>query len=113
MGVVAPFPQHNGPNQVVFIREELSKIMDIYGRMVAAGKWRDYAIVMERDYASFSAFRRSAENPEYRVEKRPSLHMKQGMWALFNENGMILKRGAELSGVLAPLERKLIKAING
>ena len=109
-GTVLAFPGSK-PNQVGFAREELMRILDLYGRMVAAGEWRDYAMDFGRDAASFAAFRRAAERPQARVEKRPSLRNKQGMWTLFGEHGQILKRGHELAGVLAPLERRLVKAI--
>lgn len=109
MGVV-PFPQQ-GQGQVGFDRSELARILDLYGRMVAAGHWRDYAIDLGRDAASFAAFRRTAENPEVRIEKRPSLRARQGQWALFGEGGTILKRGHELAPVLAPVERRLMKLV--
>lgn len=109
---VTPFPlPSSGPRQVGFEREELGRILDIYGRMVAAGHWRDYALDLGLDAAIFSCFRRTAERPEYRIEKRPSLRNRQGMWSLVGEGGQILKRGHELSGVLAPLERRLMKAV--
>jgi hypothetical protein len=85
--------------------------MDLYGRMVSAGHWRDYAIDLGRDAAIFSAFRRAAERPEFRIEKRPALRNRQGMWALIGEAGSVLKRGQELAGVLAPVERKLVRLI--
>jgi len=111
MGEVTPFPHHGQPGQIGFERQELSRIMDLYGRMVAAGHWRDYAIDFHKDAAIFSAFRRTAERPEYRIEKRPALRHRQGMWALIGEAGAVLKRGQELSGILAPVERKLVKLI--
>lgn len=117
MGTVTPFPTSSGrpgrgtPTQIGFERDELNRILDLYGRMVAAGLWRDYAMDFEKDFAAFSAFRRTAERPEYRIEKRPSLRNRQGMWALFNEAGMILKRGHELGPVLAPVERRLLKLV--
>lgn len=98
--------------QVCFDRSELTRILDLYGRMVAAGHWRDYAIGFDRDVASFSAFRRTAERPEVRIEKRPALRARQGMWALVNEQGAILKRGHDLAAILAPLERRLIKLVS-
>jgi len=101
------------PLQTGFARAELMRILDLYGRMVAAGEWRDYALSFTRDYASFCAFRRAAEHPQMRVEKRPALRQKQGMWALFGEQGQVLKRGHDLSGVLAPMERRLLKLIEG
>lgn len=110
MGTVLPFPQGT-PSQIGFDRLELTRILDVYGRMVAAGMWRDYAIELGRDAAVFAAFRRAAERPEYRIEKRPSLRAKQGQWALVGEQGVVLKRGQELAGVLAPLERKLMKVV--
>lgn len=111
MSNVTPFPQQGRPSQIGFDRLELQKIMDLYGRMVAAGHWRDYAIDLGREAAIFSAFRRSAERPEYRIEKRPALRTRQGMWALIGEAGHVLKRGQELPGVLAPVERKLMKLV--
>lgn len=113
---VTPFPrnrsgQPGAPPQTGFDRLELSRIMDLYGRMVSAGQWRDYAIDLNRDAAIFSAFRRSAERPEFRIEKRPALRNRQGMWALIGENGAILRRGQELAGILAPVERRLLKLI--
>ena len=110
-GVVTLFPTQNRPRQVGFDRIELSQILRLYGRMVAAGNWRDYAIDLGRDAAVFSAFRRAAERPEYRIEKRPDLRLKQGMWALVGEGGAILKRGQELGPILAPVERKLMKLV--
>ncbi|MCT2558372.1 DUF2794 domain-containing protein [Tsuneonella sp. YG55] len=111
-GSVVPFPGRV-PNQVGFEREELMRILDLYGRMVAAGEWRDYAMDFTKDYAAFAAFRRTTERPQARIEKRPALRNRQGMWTLFGEHGQILKRGHELAGVLAPMERRLVKAVEG
>jgi hypothetical protein len=112
--IVTPFPlQAARTAQVGFEREELQRILDLYGRMVAAGLWRDYAMDFGRDAASFSGFRRAAERPEARIEKRPALRTKQGMWTIFGEGGQVLKRGHELSGVLFPLERRLLKVVEG
>lgn len=111
MGSVVPFPASGSPSQIGFDRLELTRILDVYGRMVAAGMWRDYAIELGRDAAVFAAFRRSAERPEYRIEKRPALRNKQGMWALVGEHGAVLKRGQELGTILAPLERRLMKVV--
>lgn len=110
--IVTPFPAPSQWRQIGFDRRELTQILNLYGRMVAAGNWRDYAIDLGRDAAIFSAFRRSAERPEYRIEKRPALRLKQGMWALVGEGGAILKRGQELGPILAPVERKLIKLVS-
>jgi hypothetical protein len=112
MGTVHPLPQRGGgPSQTGFERAELSRIVDLYGRMVAAGLWRDYAIDFGPDYAAFWAFRRTAERPEYKIEKRPALRSRQGQWALIGEHGMVLKRGYELGPVLAPIERRLLKLV--
>ncbi|PKP90969.1 MAG: DUF2794 domain-containing protein [Alphaproteobacteria bacterium HGW-Alphaproteobacteria-16] len=109
--VVTPLPVRGAIPQVGFERAELTRILDLYGRMVAAGHWKDYAIQLGRDAAVFAAFRRAAENPEFRIEKRPALRNRQGMWALVNESGAILKRGHELAPVLAPVERRLMKLV--
>lgn len=111
MGTVTPLPLNGRPSQVGFERIELMRILDLYGRMVAAGHWRDYAIQLGRDAAVFAAFRRAAERPEFRIEKRPALRNRQGMWALVNESGAVLKRGHELGPVLAPVERRLLKLV--
>ena len=111
MGTVTPLPLGQ-PAQVGYERIELTRILDLYGRMVAAGHWRDYAISLDADAAIFSAFRRAAERPEYRIEKRPALRGRQGMWALVGEGGTVLKRGHELGPVLAPIERRLMKLVD-
>lgn len=100
------------PEQVAFHRTELGPILTLYGRMVAAGEWRDYGISCLRDVAVFSVFRRTAEIPLYRIEKRPKLRSKQGMYSVVGPNGQILRRGHELKNVLRVLERKLIRAID-
>ena len=109
--VVTLFPTPNRLRQAGFDRIELTQILNLYGRMVAAGNWRDYAIDLGRDAAVFSAFRRAAERPEYRFEKRPDLRLKQGMWTLVGEGGAVLKRGHDLGPILAPVERKLMKLV--
>ncbi len=88
-----PTPSRGRPSQVGYERAELTRIMDLYGRMVAAGHWRDYAMYFGRDAAIFSAFRRATERPEIRIEKRPALRGRQGMWALVADGGAVLKRG--------------------
>ncbi|MAM25033.1 MULTISPECIES: DUF2794 domain-containing protein [unclassified Sulfitobacter] len=100
------------PEQVAFHRTELSLILSLYGRMVAAGEWRDYGISCLRDVAVFSVFRRTAEIPLYRIEKRPKLRSKQGMYAVVGTGGQILRRGHDLAAVLRVLERKLIRAVD-
>ena len=116
MGTVLPFPQRDAggqQQQTGFTRFELNRIVDLYGRMVAAGLGTEYAIAFEPGTAAFWAFRRTAEHPEIRIEKRPALHGRQGMWALIGESGQVLKRGHELGPVLAPLERRLLKVVAG
>ena len=107
-----PFPAPM-PETVSFDRMELGAILSVYGRMVAAGEWRDYAISTLRDVAVFSVFRRTAEVPLYRIEKRPRLRARQGMYAVVGADGQVLRRGAELAQVLRVLERKLIRAVDG
>lgn len=112
MNNITPFPPiHGRGHQIGFDRQELMRIMDLYGRMVTAGHWRDYAIDLGREAAIFSAFRRATERPEFRIEKRPALRHRQGMWALIGEAGAVLKRGQELGPVLAPVERRLMKLV--
>ncbi len=101
-----------GPGtQVQFDRRELDRILSLYGRMVAAGEWRDYAIDFLKDRAVFSVFRRSSEMPLYRIEKHPRLRARQGQYAVVAAGNQVLKRGQELGQVLRVLERKLIKAL--
>lgn len=109
---ILAFPRPRFEQQVGFERAELMRILELYGRMVAAGEWRDYAMDFTREYAAFAAFRRTADVPQMRLEKRPALRQRQGMWALYGEHGQVLKRGHELAGVLAPMERKLVKVVS-
>jgi hypothetical protein len=99
--------------QVRFDRAELGRILTLYGRMVAAGEWRDYAIDFKDDVAVFSIFRRTSEMSLYRVEKRPKLRERQGMYAVIDAAGHILKRGHDLANVLRVFDKKLIKALQG
>lgn len=113
MSTNQPIPLHQpAPDQVVFHRTELNTLMGLYGRMVAAGEWRDYGLSFLREVAVFSVFKRTAENPIYRVEKRPGMRLKQGQFALIGVDGQVLKRGNELRTVLQTLERKLIRAVD-
>ena len=107
-----PFPDADADADAVhFQRPELNAILTLYGRMVAAGEWRDYGISALRDAAVFSVFRRTAEQPLYRIEKRPKLAGRQGMYSVIGMDGRILRRGHDLRGVLRVLERKLIRAV--
>ena len=108
-----PFPHpQKVPDQVAFDRHELGTILGLYGRMVAAGEWRDYGMSFLKDVAIFSVFRRTAEHPLYRIEKRPKLRNRQGMYSVIGMDGQILKRGHDLRTVLRVLERKLIRAVD-
>ncbi|MCL4767814.1 MAG: DUF2794 domain-containing protein [Hyphomicrobiaceae bacterium] len=101
---------HPGPvpaTSVFFDRRELDDILAVYGRKVAAGEWRDYAIDMGRDKAIFSVFRRSSECPLYRIEKNPKLARKQGAYSVIAAGGLVLKRGHDLRRVLRVLEARL------
>jgi len=112
LSVIAPFPSPRDRRPIAtFDRLEIQRILDLYGRMVAAGHWRDYALSMGADLAVFAAYRRTSERPEVRIEKRPELRTKQGAFALVSEHGLVLKRGHELQPVLAPLERRLMRLV--
>ncbi len=104
-------PGADGVHRVNFRKEELNAILAVYGRMVAAGEWRDYGISHLAEVAVFSVFRHTAEHPVYRIEKRPRLASKQGMYAVLGMDGRVLRRGADLRTVLRVLERKLIRAV--
>jgi hypothetical protein len=101
----------NPADRVVFHRTELSVLLQLYGRMVAAGLWRDYGISMLREAAVFAVFRHTAEHPLYRIEKRPRLAGRQGQYAVIGMDGRILKRGPDLAQVLRVLEKKLIRPV--
>ena len=97
---------------VAFQRRELDQILRLYGRMVAANEWRDYAIDHLSDRAVFSVFRRTSEVPLFRIVKDPALARRQGAYAVVAATGMILKRGHELARVLSVFDKtlKLVKA---
>lgn len=97
---------HESPRQTAFTRQELAAILAVYGRKVAAGEWRDYAIDLGRDKAVFSIYRRCSEVPLYRIEKSPRLARKQGAYSIVAPAGLILKRGHDLIRVLSVLESR-------
>ena len=106
MNAPVPFPQ--SPVEVVsFDRAELGLILSLYGRMVAAGEWRDYAMSFQPEVASFAIFRRTAEVPLYRIEKRPKLRGRQGIYAIVGGEGQVLRRGHDLAAALRVLEKPL------
>ena len=109
--VVIPL-QPPAQRQVFFDRRELDLILRVYGRMVAAGEWRDYGMDPGRDAASFSVFRRTAEAPLYRIEKRPALARKQGQWAVIGQGGVVLKRGHELEQVLRVFDSRKFRVVD-
>ncbi len=93
--------------QVTFERRELDRILNLYGRKVAAGEWRDYAIDFLKDRAVFSVFRRASEMPLFRIEKNPKLARKQGAYSVIAPGGMVMRRGHELDRVLRVLDKSL------
>ena len=97
---------------VFFDRRELDPILRVYGRMVAQGEWRDYAMVGHKDFAEFAVFRRSGDAPLYRIEKRPALQTRQGQWAVIGEGGQILKRGRDLAQVLRVFDGRKFQVID-
>ncbi len=101
-----PFPAA-APKHVSFNRLELRAILDLYGRKVSDGEWRDYAIDFMRDKAVFSVYRRTSEMPLYRIEKDPRLARRQGAYAVVAASGLILKRGPDLDRVLRVLDKPL------
>ena len=98
--------------QVFFELRELDRLLALYGRMVAAGEWRDYGIGALADACVFSVFRRASEAPLYRIEKRPALARRQGAWAVIGQGGMILRRGHELEQVLRFFDKGRFKVVD-
>ncbi len=94
-------------HRVTFERRELDRLLGLYGRMVAAGEWRDYAIDFLKDRAVFSVFRRSSEVPIYRIEKNPRLARRQGAYSVVSATGLIVRRGPELDRVLRAIDKKV------
>ena len=107
-----PLPSLAPRHQVTFNRRELNRILDLYGRKVIAGEWRDYAIDFLKDRAVFSVFRRSSEMPIFRIEKTPKLARRQGAYSVVSVTGLILKRGHELDRVLRVLDPSLSVVVN-
>jgi hypothetical protein len=95
------------PAAIAFNRQELNEILEVYGRKVADGEWRDYAIDHRRDEAVFSIFRRTSEVPLYRIVKQPRLARRQGAYSVVTATGLILKRGHDLANVLRVLDKGL------
>jgi hypothetical protein len=98
--------------QVTFNRRELNHILNLYGRKVATGEWRDYAIDFLKDRAVFSVFRRSSEVPLYRIEKHPKLARRQGAYSVISATGLIVRRGHELDRVLRAIDKSQLVVVN-
>jgi hypothetical protein len=107
-----PAPKRSRDPDVFFNRAELDAILSVYGRKVAEGEWRDYAMGAHKDVAVFSVFRRTSEMPLYRIEKRPKLARRQGAYAVIAPDGQILKRGHELKQVLKVFEKRTLRLID-
>ena len=100
-----------GRSQIAFDRRELTEILRIYGRKVAEGEWRDYAIDHTAERAVFCIFRRSSEIPLYRIEKSPRLARRQGAYSVIAATGLILKRGHDLRKVLGVFEPRRLSLV--
>jgi hypothetical protein len=100
-------PSQHIANQVTFDRAELRRLFGLYGRKVAAGEWRDYAIDFLKDRAVFSVFRRACEVPLYRIEKNPRLARRQGTYSVISATGLVVRRGQELDRVLRAIDKSL------
>lgn len=112
-GEVVTFPAARGHDaRVSFDREELREILNVYGRMVAAGEWRDYAIDFRKDKAIFAVFRRASEMPLFRIEKDPKLARRQGAYSVVAASGLVMKRGQVLARVLEVLEGKRLRVVD-
>lgn len=111
---MAFYPTYATPRRasVFFERCELTRLLNLYGRMVAAGEWRDYAIDALSDACIFSVYRRASEAPLYRIEKRPALAARQGAWAVLGQGGVVLKRGHDLEQVLRFFDRGRFKVVD-
>jgi hypothetical protein len=107
-----PPPPHPSIPVVFFDRRELNQLLGVYGRMVSAGHWRDYAIDGLKDAAVFSVFRHTGETPLYRIEKRPALARRQGAWLVLAHGGLVLKRGHDLAQVLRVFDRARFSVVD-
>ena len=114
MTVITPrqFGPSKAEERVSFHRTELSVILNVYGRMVAAGEWKDYSMDFLRDLAIFSVYRRATEHPLYRIEKRPKDAQKQGAYSVIGHDGQVLKRGRDLKQVMRVFDSKLIRIVS-
>ena len=109
---IPPAPAQAPRSRTVFFeRRELDRILRLYGRMVASGDWKDYAIGSGEDAAVFAVFRRTGESPLYRIEKRPDLARRQGAWSVTAQNGVVLRRGQELEQVLKVFDTRKFRVV--
>ena len=103
--------KNSAAGSIFFERREFESILNIYGKMVASGFWKDYAISSTKDVATFAVFRKASERPIFRITKTPSMRHKQGAFAILGSQGQILKRGQEINPLLKYFEKKLIKLV--
>lgn len=111
MAEADPVSRLRAARRIFFERTEFDTILALYGRGLAAGEWRDYAIDADAGAVSFSIFRRASEQPMYRIEKQPALQARQGQWSITGQAGQVLRRGRELRPVLEVLERRLLRLV--
>ena len=109
---VESYSDARGTAVVFFERKELDRLLRLYGQMVAAGEWRDYAIDGLKDAAVFSVFRRASEQPLYRIEKRPALARRQGAWSVTAQGGLVVRRGHDLENVLRFFDKQRLKVVD-
>ncbi len=91
---------------IMWTRQELTLLFNIYGRFVARGEWRDYGISATHDRAVFAIFRKSHEAPLYRIEKMPHLQKKQELYHLTHISGRIIRRGQDLAQLLKFFDKR-------
>lgn len=103
--------QHAAPKRVMWTRPELGDLLNVYGRQVAAGHWRDYAMGDGTETARFDIFRRASEVPLYRIEKSPALRKKQGQYLLRAMDGRVLRRGHDLAALLRFFDKKTLHIV--
>ena len=108
---IEDFHCKNLEQKIAFNKKELGKILNIYGRMVAIGEWKDYGISILKNLSVFSIYKHNTEFPIYMVKKNMIRTDKRVIFSVVAMDGQILKKGYDLSSVLKPLELKLIRRI--
>ena len=92
--------KNNFDQKYFFEKEELKIILDLYGKMVSRGSWKDYGLSISSKQVGFSVFKNAAENALYKICKNFKPKNENLKYLIIDTNGKILKNSYDLNNLL-------------